>query len=138
MATSRPSPGINRAAFKARNTSAPAPARPAPAPIVRPVAAPASPWRDSAEIILAVVLILGLILGGLLMIHFTRDSMAVGRALADQGKERSSLICKDGRIARGDGSVHDVVFADGVFVCTDWRTLQAVEMEEQQRGGGRR
>lgn len=134
MASPRPSPGLSRATLKPRAAvpgAAPAPAASlrARAPLPRP-----SPWRESAEITVAVVLILGLLIAGLGLVHFTRDSMAVGRALAEQGNARGSMICKEGRIARGDGSLHDLVFADGVFVCTDWRTLQAVEQEEAQKG----
>lgn len=132
MASPRPSPGLNRSSLKPRSTApvvTPAPAASLRAPLPRP-----SPWRESAEITVAVVLILGLLIVGLSLVHFTRDSMAVGRELAEQGSGRGSMICKDGRIARGDGSLHDLVFADGVFVCTDWRTLQAVEQEEAQKG----
>ena len=59
------------------------------------------------------------------------DSMATGNALAEARKERSTLVCQAGHMSHGDGSLHDKVFGESYFVCTDWKTLQAIEMEEK-------
>ncbi len=95
---------------------------------------PPSAMRDIMDIVGGVTLVMGLLIGLATLALFTRDSMAVGKALSDQSSAQSSMICKDGRMAHGDGSLPDIVFEDGVFVCTDWRTLQAIETEEQARG----
>lgn len=77
------------------------------------------------------------LLAGLLallsMVYVTRDSMAVGSHLAKAKAERSTLVCQNGRMTHGDDSLHDMIFADSYFVCTDWRTLQAIEMDVKPR-----
>jgi hypothetical protein len=99
-----------------------------------PTAPPPSALRDVMDIVIGVVVLLGMLLALACLAHYTRDSMAVGRALTDEANTKSSLVCKDGRIARGDGSLPDLVLEDGVFVCTDWRTQQALELEQSQKG----
>jgi len=89
--------------------------------------------RDVMDIVGGVVLVMGLLIGLACLTLFTRDSMAVGKALSDQSTGQSSMICKDGRMAHGDGSIPDYVFEDGVFICTDWRTQQALELEAAQK-----
>jgi len=96
-------------------------------------AAPPSAMRDVMDIVGGVVLVMGLLIGLACLTLFTRDSMAVGKALSDQSTGQSSMICKDGRMAHGDGSIPDYVFEDGVFICTDWRTQQALELEAAQK-----
>lgn len=142
MATTRPSPGYQRTASRSRATptsrsAPPAAASFAAAPRVT-VAAPASPLKDISDVLLGSSLLVGVAVGLMLLGLYTRDSMAVGKALSEQGSATSSMVCKEGRIARGDGSLPDRVFEDGIFVCTDWRTQQALEMEASQRWGGRR
>ncbi len=81
-----------------------------------------------------VALMLGVLFALLMLGLYARDSMAVGKALQEQSQARSTMVCKNGKIARGDGSLPDRIVEDGVFVCTDWRTLQAIEQEEAERG----
>lgn len=139
MATTRPTPGINRAQMRSGSSSS---SRAAPRDEEKSFAAapraqtapPPSALKDVSDIMVGVALMLGVLFALLMLTLYTRDSMAVGKALSDQGQNRSSLICKDGKIARGDGSLPDRIMEDGVFVCTDWRTLQAVEQEESERG----
>jgi hypothetical protein len=135
MATTRPSPGYHRA--PARSGSNP-PSRGegasfAAAPRAQ-TAPPPSALRDASDIMVGVALMLGVLFALLMLTLYTRDSMAVGKALQEQGQARGTLVCKDGKIARGDGSLPDRIVEDGVFVCTDWRTLQAIEQEEAERG----
>ncbi|WP_058933875.1 hypothetical protein [Roseateles depolymerans] len=94
---------------------------------------PPSAMRDVMDIVGGVVLLMGLLIGLASLALFTRDSMAVGKALSEQSSAQSSMICKDGRMAHGDGSLPDIVFEDGVFICTDWRTQQALELEAAQK-----
>jgi len=98
--------------------------------------APPSVLRDVSDIVVGVALMLGVLFALLMLTLYTRDSMVIGKALQDQGQgqSRGTLICKDGKVARGDGSLPDRIVEDGVFVCTDWRTLQAIEQEEADRG----
>ncbi|WP_431265115.1 hypothetical protein ACQ859_06700 [Roseateles chitinivorans] len=144
MATTRPSPGLSRANTRSGSTStsrspssasrddgrsfAAAPRAQAAAPT------PPSALRDVSDIVVGVALMLGVLFALLMLTLYTRDSMVVGKALQDQGTARGTLICKDGKVARGDGSLPDRIVEDGVFVCTDWRTLQAIEQEEADRG----
>jgi len=135
MATPRPSPGYHRAPSRSGSTP---PSRGegasfAAAPRAQ-TAAPPSALRDVSDIMVGVALMLGVLFALLMLALYTRDSMAVGKALQEQGQARGTLVCKDGKIARGDGSLPDRIVEDGVFVCTDWRTLQAIEQEEAERG----
>ncbi|SEL73469.1 hypothetical protein SAMN05216359_11541 [Roseateles sp. YR242] len=94
---------------------------------------PPSVMRDVMDIAGGVTLLFGLVVGMICLGFFTRDSMAVGKALSEQSTGQSSMVCKDGRMAHGDGSIPDFVFEDGVFICTDWRTQQALELEAAQK-----
>ena len=60
------------------------------------------------------------------------DSMAAGKALTEAKLQRSTLVCQAGRMSHGDGSLHDLVFADAYFVCTDWKTLETIQSEEKE------
>ncbi len=135
MATTRPSPGYQRAPSRSGSNppSRDAGASFAAAPRAQ-TAAPPSALRDVSDIMVGVALMLGVLFALLMLALYTRDSMAVGKALQEQGQARGTLVCKDGKIARGDGSLPDRIVEDGVFVCTDWRTLQAIEQEEAERG----
>ncbi|MET0518569.1 MAG: hypothetical protein ABW005_07020, partial [Burkholderiaceae bacterium] len=66
----------------------------------------------------------------LAMGYVVSDSTAVGRNLAESKAQRGSLICQDGHMVHGDGSIRDRIVEDSYFVCTDWRTLQSLEQEE--------
>ncbi len=136
MATTRSSPGYQRAPQRAGSSSSSSPSRDGASFAAAPRAqsAPPSPLRDASEIMVGVVLMLGVLAALLVLALYTRDSMAIGKALQEQGQARGTMVCKDGRIARGDGSIPDRITEDGVFVCTDWRTLQAIEQEEAERG----
>ncbi|WP_423595343.1 hypothetical protein [Roseateles sp. MS654] len=142
MATTRSSPGIHRAPARSGPASGSAQASasarddgPSFAAAPRaPGAAPPSPLREASDIMVGVALMLGVLFALLMLGLYARDSMAVGKALQEQSQARSTMVCKDGKIARGDGSLPDRIVEDGVFVCTDWRTLQAIEQEEAERG----
>jgi hypothetical protein len=69
----------------------------------------------------------------LLLAYLTRDSIAIGKHLAAARNERTTLVCQNGRMTHGDGSLYDRVFEKSYFVCTDWRTLQAIELNEKPR-----
>lgn len=142
MATTRSSPGYQRNASRPRPSSTPRSTTPAASSFASApraaVVPPASPLKDVSDIVLGASVLVGLIFGLFLFGLYTRDSVALGQALTEQSKERTSMVCKDGRIARGDGSLPDRVFEDGVFICTDWRTQQALELEQSQRFGGSR
>lgn len=139
MATTRPSTGVTRSNLKSRGASSASTPREATSFAAAPRAAVATPvpsaLRDASEIVVGVVLMLSVLAALLALTLYTRDSMMVGKALTDQGSPTGTMVCKDGRIARGDDSLRDRIVEDGVFVCTDWRTQQAIELEESQRGG---
>lgn len=143
MATTRPSPGFNRASARSGSSStsrSPSSAARddgqsfAAAPRAQTATPPPSALRDVSDIVVGVALSLGVLFALLLLALYTRDSMVIGKALQEQGQARGTMICKDGKVARGDGSLPDRIVEDGVFVCTDWRTLQAIEQEESERG----
>lgn len=144
MATTRTSSSYQRAPQRSSSSSSyssSSASRPrddgasfAAAPRAQAAQTPPSALRDVSDITVGVALMLGVLFALLLLGLYTRDSMAVGEALQEQGKARGALVCKDGKIARGDGSLPDRIVEDGVFVCTDWRTLQAIEQEEADRG----
>jgi hypothetical protein len=129
---STPSPGINRSALRSSGSGPRAEVRlPSSAVPPRRIAPEDS---DFVYFLKAV----GWMTGGLLgmialyaLAFLMHDSMAAGSALAEAKKERSTLVCQSGRMSHGDGSLHDLVFADSYFVCTDWKTLQAIEMDEK-------
>lgn len=136
---SRSGGGLNRAALKPGSSRPQAP-REAPAAPVRAAAtlpgrvAPPAPSMlgETLQIIGGVAITLAGIALLLGVLHLIRDSVAVGKHLADAKGQRSSLICQDGRMARGDGSLRDIILEDAYFVCTDWRTLQSIELEESK------
>ncbi|MDN3921200.1 hypothetical protein [Roseateles violae] len=124
--------GINRAGL--RHAGAPAPVRPEP-PRPAPPAPPPPPGlaAELARTTLQVIAVsAGLLLAGALVL-LVRDSMAVGAHLAEAKNERTTLVCQNGRMTHGDGSLYDRLFARSYFVCTEWRTLQAIELMEKPR-----
>jgi hypothetical protein len=125
----RPRSGINRSNLK----SAPPRAAPAPAPavLVRQ-APPTSAFGEFLQIFGAIsLLLLGLVV--LLMgLQAISDSVSVSKHVAEAKARRGVLVCQDGRMVRGDGSLRDLITADAYFSCTDWRTLQSIELEEQK------
>lgn len=126
-ARNRSSTGMNRANLR----SAPTQVAPLPAPAA-PVAAP-SALGEGLQILGGIgAMLVGLLLL-LLVIYQTSDSMAVGKHLAEAKAQRSALICQDGRMVHGDGSLRDRLVEDAFFVCTDWRTLQSVEQDQPGR-----
>lgn len=132
----RPRAGVNRASLKSG-----APRRPRVdddvhmpsqrVAVLRPAPAP-SLLKDSLQVIGGVAATLAAIAALLGILHLIRDSVAVGKHLAEAKSQRSILVCQDGRIVRGDGSLRDIIMEDGYFVCTDWRTLQRIELEESK------
>jgi hypothetical protein len=136
-ANNRSRPGINRASMR-NSTAQRSPAAPAPkfvstpSAVVVPVAPPASPFGEFLQIVGGVALALLGLAVLLTVLSLMRDSMAVGKHLAEAKSQRSTLVCQDGRMVRGDGSLRDLVLADAYFVCTDWRTLQSLEIEESK------
>jgi hypothetical protein len=137
-ANNRPRQGLNRANM--RNGAAPRSPAPAstkfvstPSVVVAPPpAAPASPFGEFLQIVGGVALMLLALALLLSLLNLIRDSIAVGKHLAEAKTQRSTLVCQDGRMVRGDGSLRDLVMADAYFVCTDWRTLQSIEIEESK------
>jgi hypothetical protein len=136
MATTRPSPYRANARPGSTSASRDDGGRSFAAAPRAQVAPPSPPsaLRDVSDIVVGVALMLGVLFALLMLTLYTRDSMVVGKALQEQGQARGTMICKDGKVARGDGSLPDRIVEDGVFVCTDWRTLQAIEQEESERG----
>jgi len=110
----------------------PEPVRPAPPPAPHPQVS-SSGLQELLKTLLQFIGVLAGVLGLLTTAFLMRDSMAVGSYLAQAKAARSTLVCQDGRMTHGDGSLHDMIFADSYFVCTDWRTLQAIELEEKPR-----
>jgi hypothetical protein len=130
--------GINRAALKsgpprraepAREATRAPVARVAPVVVVRPSSAMGEFLQVFGGVSLGAVVIVGL----LMSLHLIRDSVSVGKHLAEAKSQRGTLVCQDGRIVRGDGSLRDIILESGYFVCTDWRTLQSVEQEEADK-----
>ena len=122
---------INRAGQ--RQAPAPRPAASA-APFSRAPVRP--PPTAGAELLKTLLQILGVTAGLvalLVLVYLTRDSIAVGNHLAEARNERTTLVCQAGRMSHGDESLYDKVFEKGYFVCTDWRTLQAIELNEKPR-----
>ncbi|MDC6165977.1 hypothetical protein [Paucibacter sp. XJ19-41] len=130
-----PRSGINRANLR----SAPPRAAPKPvAEIVAPVApprpaAPTSAFGEFLQIVGAAALLLGGLALLLMGIQAMSDSVTVGKHLAEAKAQRGVLVCQDGRMVRGDGSLRDLILADAYFSCTDWRTLQSIEIEEKSK-----
>lgn len=130
-ARNRSSTGMNRANLRSAPAQTAPPPRALPAPAV-PYAAP-SALGEGLQIVGGIgAMLVGLALL-LLVIYKTSDSMAVGKHLAEAKAQRSTLICQDGRMVHGDGSLRDRLVEDAFFVCTDWRTLQSVEQETPAR-----
>lgn len=133
---SRPS-GINRASLKSASPHAAPKAAavvptPAPAVMVR-AAPPASAFGEFLQIVGAVALLLGGLALLLLGVQLMSDSISVGKHLAEAKARRGVLVCQDGRMVHGDGSLRDLILADAYFSCTDWRTLQSIEIEESSK-----
>jgi len=130
--------GLNRSAL--RNTGATAARPPEAAP--RPPAVPAArrespPESDFVYFLKAVGWMSGGLLGAIVLyalVWLMHDSMATGAALAEAKQQRSTLVCQSGHMSHGDGSLHDMVFAESFFVCDDWKTLQAIQESEQKAG----
>ncbi len=131
--------GINRAALNRASTPVAAEATAAVVPRTTPLphgqrAQPApGPMQELWQSLLLFCGVLGGLIALLVAVYLVRDSMAVGAHLAEAKNERTTLICQNGRMSHGDGSLHDLVFAKSYFVCTDWRTLQAIELQEKPR-----
>lgn len=83
-------------------------------------------WHITVGVLLGVPLLLGLLIG----LRKMGDSLSAAAHLSDAKNLRSVLICQNGEVVRGDGSLRDLFIADPVFVCTDWRTLQSIEADE--------
>ena len=126
--------GINRTQL--RNSGARAQPAPMPAATVQAAAAiPTAPslWRESVEVVVSVCAVLTGLIVLIAVGYVASDSAAVGRNLAESRAQRGSLICQDGRMVHGNGSLRDRIVEDAYFVCTEWRTLQSLEQEEAQR-----
>lgn len=132
--------GINRAALKSGAPRRPerareparapaAPERVAPVVVVQPSSALGEFLKVFGGVSLGALVIVGL----LTALYLIRDSISVGKHLAEAKAARGALVCQDGRMVRGDGSLRDLIMESGHFVCTDWRTLQSVEQEEAER-----
>ena len=140
MATSPSrSSGISRSALKSAAAARPPAPRPEDEAPLRAPLRPAPPQaRPSAmgeflQIVGGVALALGGIAALLTVLHLIRDSISVGQHLAEAKAQRGTLVCQDGRMMRGDGSLRDIVLEKAYFICTDWRTLQSIEIEESNK-----
>ena len=122
---------LNRSGLRQASSAAPALQLPGAA---RP-AAPVETFADDLRYFLKAVTWMSLGLAGVVGLFATglmmHDSMAAGAALAEAKKEHTTLVCQAGHMAHGDGSLHDLVFESAYFVCTDWKTLQAIELEQK-------
>ena len=130
-----PRSGINRANLRsAPPRAAPKPVAEAVAPVVLPrPAAPTSAFGEFLQIVGAAALLLGGLALLLMGVQMMSDSVTVGKHLAEAKAQRGVLVCQDGRMVRGDGSLRDLILADAYFSCTDWRTLQSIELEEKSK-----
>lgn len=86
--------------------------------------------RDALHIIVGVLLGSPLLVGLLLGLRMMGDGLSAASHLSEAKALRSVLICQDGEVVRGDGTLPDLFLADPVFVCTEWRTLQSLEADE--------
>lgn len=128
--------GISRANLRSSNSARPGAPAAAPAPRPQPVAViPTAPslWRESMEVVVSVCAVLAGLIVMISVGYVASDSAAVGRNLAESKNQRGSLICQDGHMVHGNGSLRDRIIEDSHFVCTDWRTLQSIEQEEAQQ-----
>lgn len=101
----------------------------------QPIASTAEPslLRQFAEAFVQMSAVMaGLIalIGGVWLMS---DNVAAQTHLAKVRAERTSLVCQDGRMQRGNGSLRDRLFEDAHFVCTDWKTLDAVDAANPRR-----
>lgn len=123
--------GINRTNLKSSPSRAAPVAAPAPAVRVHQ-APPISAFAEFLQVFGALSLLLLVLVVLLMGLQTIRDSVSVGNHLAEAKAQRGVLVCQDGRMVRGDGSLRDLILADAYFSCTDWRTLQSIELEEQK------
>lgn len=100
-----------------------------PKPVEAPSAA-GSPLRAALTATLQVLGTAGGLILALVVAFLLRDSITVGSHLSHAKTQRTDLICQDGRMVHGDGSLLDWIFADDHFICTDWRTLQAADQAQ--------
>lgn len=87
-------------------------------------------WHDALHIALGVLLGVPLLVALLLALRLMGDGMSAASHLSEAKALRSALICQNGEVVRGDGTLRDLMLADPVFVCTEWRTLQSLEADE--------
>jgi hypothetical protein len=135
---SRPGGGLSRAALNKPAASRPAVPLDADAPLRAlprraPPPAPPSALGEFLQITGGVLLALAGLAALLAVLHLVRDSISIGQHLAESKARRGTLVCQDGRMVRGDGSLRDIVMERAFFVCTDWRTLQGIELEEASK-----
>lgn len=130
--------GINRSALRQAAATAPRPVEAASRPTIAPSARrEPPPESDFVYFLKAVGWMSGGLLGAIVLyalVWLMHDSMATGAALAEAKQQRGTLVCQSGHMSHGDGSLHDMVFAESYFVCDDWKTLQAIQEEETRAG----
>ncbi len=125
--------GLSRGSL--RTSPSPPAAHTVTAPLTRPKPvepppAVASPLREALTVTLQVMGTAGGLSLALAVAFLIRDGIAVGSHLSQAKAQRTDLICQDGRMVRGDGSLLDWMFEDAHFICTDWRTLQAADQAQ--------
>lgn len=123
--------GLNRGQLR---SAAPTPRTPVMV-AAEPAPPPAEPVAASLlnEVLIATLQVLGtlcLLSLALAAAFALRDSLAVGSHLSQAKAQRTDLICQDGRMVHGDGSLLDWMFEEAHFLCTDWRTLQAADQAQ--------
>lgn len=76
---------------------------------------------------------MALIFALFLLALYTRSTLDLQAHLAEEAKSSASMVCKEGKMTYGDGTLPDRVFEDGRFVCTGWRTAPGLELEAAER-----
>ncbi|WP_077033645.1 hypothetical protein [Pelomonas sp. KK5] len=133
----RPTGGINRSALRNAAGSAPRIEEPPRLPSGPALRRAPPPESDLVYFFKAVGWMSGGLLGAVALYamgFLMHDSMAAGAAIAEAKQQRSTLVCQGGHMSHGDGSLHDLVFADAYFVCDDWKTLEVIKEEEAKAG----
>lgn len=99
-------------------------AKPAPEPAPSPVR-PRAGDGASGDLLPALGVAAFISIGAVILYPLallTKDSMAAGNRLQAESASKASMVCKDGKMVRGDGSFIDFLTEPPVFQCNDWAT----------------
>lgn len=93
-----------------------------PAVISRTALSPARRRIRTATRLGGLVLVSPLVLGALLWLAgLLTDANVVPSALAASARESTVMLCTEGAMRHGDGSLTDRLLNPGTFVCSAWR-----------------